>query len=43
MNDVKIPQVGCTKFLGLWIDEKLNWHHHTSKVLQKISWNQHLL
>ena len=43
MNNVVIPQVSNTKFLGIWIDEKLNWHVHTTKLIQKISRNIHLL
>ena len=35
MNNVVIPQVSNTKFLGIWIDEKLNWHVHTTKLIQK--------
>ena len=43
MDGVIIPQVACTKFLGLWIDEKLNWQTHTTKLIQKVTGSQHLL
>ena len=38
-----IPQVKFTKFLGLWIDENLNWRKHTSKLLLKLKSNINLL
>ena len=38
-----ISQTTCTKFLGLWIDENLNWKEHTHKLLQKLEANVNLL
>ena len=38
-----IPQKNCTKFLGLWIDEDLNWKEHTNKLVLKLNSNVHLL
>ena len=28
LNSVTVPQVQSTKFLGVWIDDKLNWSTH---------------
>ena len=39
----KIPQLSCTKFLGLWIDENLSWREHTNKLLLKLNSNINLL
>ena len=36
LNDVLIPRVGFTKFLGLWIDDKLTWQIHVEKLLLKL-------
>ena len=41
-NEV-IPQTKNTKFLGLWIDENLNWREHVSKLLLKLKRNLNLL
>ena len=38
-----IPQLSSTKFLGLWIDEDLNWREHTNKLVLKFNSNVHLL
>ena len=38
-----IPQVQYTKFLGLWIDQDLNWKEHTSKLLLKLKSKSNLL
>ena len=38
-----IPQLSSTKFLGLWIDETLNWREHTNKLVLKLNSNVHLL
>ena len=38
-----IPMVNETKFLGVWIDSKLDWKIHTDKVLLKIKCNMNLL
>ena len=43
INGVDIPQISCTKFLGVWIDDKLTWQIHANKILQKIIRNQHLM
>ena len=38
-----IPQLKSTKFLGLWIDENLNWREHTTKLVLKLNHNVNLL
>ena len=38
-----IPLVTETKFLGVWIDSKLDWNTHTDKVLLKIKCNMNPL
>ena len=38
-----IPFVDHTKFLGVWIDNKLNWKEHTERLLIKLKQNSHLL
>ena len=37
LNGVVINQVKCTKFLGVFIDEKLSWNEHISYISLKIS------
>ena len=32
-----------TKFLGVWIDDKLSWSTHVNKVILKVKRNLHLL
>ena len=34
---MQITQVENTKFLGIYIDEKLNWHKHVTHVSLKIA------
>ena len=36
LNNVVIPRVSFTKFLGLWIDDKLTWQVHMDKLLLKL-------
>ena len=49
LNGTKLTQIGSncetktTKFLGLYIDDKLNWEHHIEKVQAKIRSIIHLL
>ena len=43
LNDCVLPCVSCTKFLGEWIDEKLNWDRHLNKLVLKIKRNRYLL
>ena len=37
INNVKIERVQYTKFLGIFIDEMLNWKYHLSQVSTKTS------
>ena len=49
LNGTKLTQIGSncetktTKFLGLYIDDKLNWEHHIEKVQAKTRSIIHLL
>ena len=36
-NDEEIPRVNSTNFLGLIIDNKLNWDQHINHVSKKVS------
>ena len=38
-----VPQVKQTRFLGVTLDEKLNWKAHISHVRDKLLVNKHLL
>ena len=38
-----IPVVKETKFLGVWVDNKLNWKNHITKLEGKLKMNLHLL
>ena len=38
-----LPFVKETKFLGIWLDDELNWNCHLSKVSTKIKRNVYLL
>ena len=42
-DGVKLKIVKNTKFLGIWIDNKLTWTTHINKVVNKISSNTNLL
>ena len=39
INGSTIPQVNLTKFLGVYIDEHLNWSMHLNKLATKIAQN----
>ena len=43
IDDSTITFVSYTKFLGVWIDESLNWNTHTDKLLLILQRNSHLL
>ena len=43
VENVEIPIVNCTKFLGVWIDDKLNWRKHVNTLVLKIKRNIALL
>ena len=35
INNVSIDRVQCTKFLGVYVDEKLNWDFHLNIIQKK--------
>jgi len=37
IDDVEIHQVDCSKYLGIFIDDKLSWQSHTDYVYSKIN------
>jgi hypothetical protein len=37
LNDKCLDRVNCTKFLGVYIDEKLTWNDHINHVCSKVS------
>jgi hypothetical protein len=37
VNNVKINRVDCTKFLGLFVDDKLSWLSHVNYLYKKLS------
>ena len=43
VNRIYLLQSSSTKFLGIWIDEDLNWNCHVSKLICKLNHNTHLL
>ena len=43
LGDNKLPKVTITNFLGMWIDQNLNWNEHLSKLKTKVKRNLTLL
>ena len=43
IDNTQLPFVKETKFLGIWLDEKLSWNSHTIKLINKLKRNIHLL
>ena len=43
VDNMKLYESECTKFLGVWIDNKLNWKKHTTVLINKIKRNSTLL
>ena len=41
--DVKIPFMQFTRFLGVYLDENLDWKYHSNQVYNKIQSNKQLL
>ena len=37
VNDVFLEQTENCKFLGVWIDDRLNWKYHISQISSKLS------
>ena len=42
-NNTRLPDVMHTKFLGIWLDPKLLWEHHLSRLFLKLNTNMNLL
>ena len=36
INDNELHSTKCTKFLGTWIDQQLQWKTHTSNLLMRL-------
>ena len=36
VNEVQLPFVDSTKFLGVWVDSKLKWNMHVEKLIMKM-------
>ena len=36
LSGTTLPVVSCSKFLGLWIDSKLNWIEHIRRLITRI-------
>ena len=43
IDNVTLRPVESVKFLGLWLDQNLNWDTHVNKLIAKIKRNMHLL
>ena len=43
LDNITLPSVDTTKFLGVIIDKKLLWTKHISTIISKISANKNLL
>ena len=37
VNKVKLTQIDHVKYLGVWIDETLKWHHHVNTVCKNLN------
>lgn len=36
VNDSVIEQVGCVKYLGMWLDSSLKWGKHVNEIQEKV-------
>ena len=43
VKDMIITSQTETKFLGMWLDQSLNWHSHIQKLTLKVKRNKYLL
>ena len=43
VDGLHIPEVEATKFLGIQIDNNLNWDHHVTNLVNKLNSNHYLL
>ena len=37
INNVPVPRVNCYKYLGVTLDEKLNWEHHIDMIIKNFN------
>ena len=42
IDNITFKPVENNKFLGMWVDENLNWNAHITKLINKIKRNMHL-
>ena len=43
LDDIPVPIATTTKFLGVYLDNQLNWKLHTTILFNKIQSNKYLL
>ena len=43
IDNVTLKPVESVKFLGMWLDQNLNWNIHVNKLITRIKRNMHLL
>ena len=43
IDNVTLKPVESAKFLGMWLDQNLNWNIHVNKLIMRIKRNMHLL
>ena len=43
LGELQIPRARYTKFLGVYLDEHLNWKYHVNQIHNKIQSNKHML
>ena len=43
IDSTTLKPAATAKFLGLWLDEDLNWNTHVTKLINKLKRNLHLL
>ena len=43
IENVTLLSVESVKFLGIWLDQNLNWNIHVNKLITRLKRNMHLL
>ena len=43
IDNITLLPVESVKFLGLWLDQNLNWNNHVNKLITRLKRNMHLL
>ena len=43
IDDITLLSVESVKFLGIWLDQNLNWNIHVNKLITRLKVNMHLL